>query len=113
MTDTPHTPTPWHVYEGGSNPAHDSVWREGRTVAAMAGDSAQIAVAYCDYFTDGLARANAALIVRAVNSHDDLVKALDDALGLIGSLRWPSGSERRAFDERRKTLVAALQKARS
>ena len=52
-----HTPTPWAIFKAGIGEENGdgiaSLWREGEE-----------------------REANAALIVRAVNSHDELVKAL-------------------------------------
>jgi hypothetical protein len=68
-----HTPTPWHVHD--CEPYQETkVFKDGRTV--VGGEDGDQAVAYCDYITPRIARANAALIVKAVNSHGALVSAL-------------------------------------
>ena len=63
MTGKP-TPTPWAIFKAGIGEENGdgiaSLWREG--------DERE---------------ANAALIVRAVNAHDALVKALKTALGVV------------------------------
>lgn len=58
-----HSPLPWEVPDGGIRPAIFA--EDGSHVASMSdtGDEAE---------------ANAALIVRAVNAHDELVAALRD-----------------------------------
>lgn len=69
MDRTP-TPTPWTAEPGGKRGS----WIKGTTgewAALACGD------------TDESARANAALIVRAVNSHAALVEALRSALAMI------------------------------
>lgn len=70
-----HTPTPWKV-EGPF--LERSIFGEKDLVTRLVG-------------FDKIQSANAAFIVRAVNSHDALIKALKDALEVIGS--WgPDGS---------------------
>ena len=59
-----HTPLPWTIFKAGIGEENGdgiaSLWREGEE-----------------------REANAALIVRAVNAHEDLVKALDHAVNII------------------------------
>jgi hypothetical protein len=58
-----HTKTPWSYEPQEFTP--ERIWAGTRLIAQVVGDSAET-------------QANAALIVRAVNSHDKLVKALED-----------------------------------
>lgn len=70
MTRPAHTATPWVAEPGAKRGA----WIKGATgewSALACGD------------TDESAAANAALIVRAVNCHDELVKALEDVLSFM------------------------------
>ncbi len=60
MSESKHTPLPW-MADGGEVRAESG---NGRTVALL-------------YSITNEDEANAALIVRAVNSHDDLVSALE------------------------------------
>jgi len=62
------------------------------------------------------ADANAALIVRAVNVHEELIAALRGALVVIDTLPWPTEAEAgskvlAALTKRRSAIVAALAKA--
>ena len=70
VTKTNHTPTPWALQErgaGGWSPATDAdIYTCSSWVGTDAGD-----------------RANAALIVRAVNAHEALVVAAQQALELL------------------------------
>lgn len=59
-----HTPVPWHV---GPHYKYDIESREGR-------------ICECNGMGSSRAVANAAFIVRACNSHDDLLKACVDVL---------------------------------
>lgn len=73
-----HTPTPWMV-----RPDSREIW------SAMLSESnrmvAQVAAApFAPYPTSAEGNANAAFIVRAVNAHDDLVKALEEAADALG-----------------------------
>ena len=95
------TPLPWRLYSPGE--PETSVFEDGKTIVADVGGST-LAVARTHYFTDERARANAAFIVKAVNAHDDLVKALRDLLRFnedlcadIGvSKHYPSAERARA-----------------
>jgi len=71
-----HTPTPWVSREQGEANEFCLLTPEGNWVIA--------------FLHNGEAnveqqRANVALIVRSVNAHDDLVKALEDARNYIGA----------------------------
>lgn len=79
--DTNPAARPWSLYDGRLN---DSVFRPGRTVCAGQ-DSERHAVAYCDYMWPERATANAELIVRAVNAHDDMLAALQKCEAVLGS----------------------------
>lgn len=71
-----HTPTPWRAMEMGS---------EGARLFQVTTDKRQA----MKHIADVMARdtltdfANAAFIVRAVNAHDELVEALEDARNVI------------------------------
>ena len=64
--ETKHTPTPWIHLEGGDG--HFSITGDGKEVAFTPPDYPFVH-----------ARANAAHIVRCVNSHDDLLAACQEA----------------------------------
>jgi hypothetical protein len=62
---TEHTPTPWNIGISDNGRA-DWVFASGQ------------AIADCEFINDkGVTEANAAFIVKAVNNHDALVKALE------------------------------------
>lgn len=69
MTDTTHTPTPWNVDEYKS-----IVDSEGNTISA---NGFAMVMSYGE--EQKKAQANAAHIVKCVNMHDELVKALKNA----------------------------------
>ena len=77
MDDTKHTPTPWsqmgtHIYSSG---------KSGGNICSMSEPRATTTVEYAppEYGSKDADEmwANAALIVRAVNTHADLVRALE------------------------------------
>jgi hypothetical protein len=80
-----HTKTPWkiagavHIYSPGEG---------GGNVCSMSDPRVSTVVGYTDVALDSKdadeAYANAAFIVRCVNAHDDLVKALEAALATHG-----------------------------
>ena len=67
-----HTPSPWHIDQ----------WRkitaQGETLSICGVSQPTGRVA-----DDDIGYANAAFIVQACNSHDDLVAALEDLLGML------------------------------
>jgi hypothetical protein len=63
-----HTQTPW---------LSDPDWREGYSWNIHIVDAANPDMRICFMTSDGPAEANAAFIVKAVNNHDALVKALE------------------------------------
>lgn len=83
-----HTPTPWQAFEfGGEHPAigiKPETWAPKiqywiASVPLRRAPGAGASIQDCGATTDE-ARANAEFIVRAVNSHDRLVKALRRAV---------------------------------
>lgn len=83
-----HTPTPWGCGPSGS------VMREKYTQPFCIYESAKPNL-ICGCFGDvaggaDTARANAAFIVRAVNSHDGLMSALKDAQSILADLTNPA-----------------------
>lgn len=96
-----HTPTPWH-------PAYDRgcelimAFRNGRE-AVLAEVGAETDTSYEED------RANAAFIVRAVNSHDALVKALEAVQRLHGYQGEDASGYAAELD---KQIKAALSAAR-
>lgn len=89
-----HTPTPWHTDDD------DTVRAPNGFIVARINEFAE---SFCDKMHEN----NAALIVRAVNSHDDLVAALRKADAEL---------ERRGYDPGNSTrivVLAALAKAES
>ena len=78
------TPRPWH--NGGQVVFPDD--RAGRTIAVLPDDDARVTqngVVYGPCMTIDEQRANAALIVRAVNAHDKLVDACEAVLAAMPS----------------------------
>ena len=100
MSDTStafkHTPTPWHVVAGTL--IKDELMPFDRDER----DTALIATADGDP-TDVRAAANAAFIVRAVNSHEQLVAALRACLDADGI------SQRRAASALARAALAAAE----
>lgn len=92
---TAHTPTPWK-YDGS-----DGIYIEGITGGKY-------------YVVGGIQDKDAAFIVLAVNSHDALVKALDDTLEFLerNSGRW-DGINGRHPNAVAEDARAALRLARS
>jgi hypothetical protein len=103
-----HTPTPWHVFDDKAE--CPGIEAENVTIVVF-GDKLTITE---DCGVQGEtaeeARANAAFIVRAVNSHDALVEALEAAQAAL------NGTEVNSFGLRNhitNTLIFARQKART
>lgn len=95
-----HTPTPWAVAEGRYFPNSPTpVYGPGRLSEATK---------VC-----GATPEDAALIVRAVNSHDDLVAAMHSMLGVIsylhetGDIRDSLRNDAQAIEEARSALAKA------
>lgn len=76
------TARPWHIYRGRDL---DKVWQKNITVASYVDgeESGDVAIAQCHFNTRERSEANAALIVRAVNNHDALVKAHEENIRLL------------------------------
>lgn len=90
MTD--HTPTPWRVEQdtdliwGACNPDDKSSY--GMGYAIVEGKSGEKYSRYKPEMDERMA--NAAFIVKAVNNHDALVKALrESAADIVGSCKNP------------------------
>jgi hypothetical protein len=86
-----HTPTPWEQSDAFG------ATEVGTCVKAVA-DNNMIASCTGYYGRDG-AIANAAFIVRACNSHDNLVDALQEAVDALAGGLWDFGPEQ---DEHQK-----------
>jgi hypothetical protein len=76
---TKHTPTPWRDCAPPSN------FHKGKIFIRPANGERLIAIVSGEMQQDEI-RANAAFIVRAVNTHDDLVEALKDLLDGTGDM---------------------------
>lgn len=74
-----HTPTPWAIRDGWANKYDIYPLRDG---PPELGEWAEVASVESDYGEEGEGKANAELIVKAVNSHPALVKALKEIKGL-------------------------------
>lgn len=99
MSKTAHTPTPWAV-EDPFGPEQYSIVQDG--LAAY--DWQFIAHVPVGNLVDGefprmQAEANAAFIVRAVNSHDALVSALEEAREELRYLMHSSMSDEQIAEE--------------
>ena len=68
----PHTPLPWFAFEGECT-GDPCIGCETGTIAVCEGN-------------EGEAEANAEFIVKAVNSHDDLLDACKEVVGVLGRL---------------------------
>ena len=99
-----HTPTPW-----GLNP--DDRPGMAWNVEIVEGDNPDMRIAF---MANGRhSEANAAFIVKAVNNHDALVKALQGAMVVLESMPRPttglvSNELQAAFDKRVKAVRDAL-----
>ena len=62
-----HTPTPWKIWDMSSRDIEDS---NGNLISTAYPDEKDPS------YTSEIAKANAAYIVRSVNSHEELIKAL-------------------------------------
>ena len=84
MSTPAHTPTPWHVSHqlaDGYSIAHEVAPNCGHLIPlAIAHDSGRYFGGYG--LTPEIGLANARFIVRACNSHEKLVAALEDVAGL-------------------------------
>lgn len=81
----------------------------GKCIQRNPSNSVEYPVAYmADVIPDEEARANAELIVRAVNSHDELVKACSRVLR---SLEWSYTEDRLTSEEQAKILRDAIAQA--
>ena len=67
MSNTNHTPTPWFVHDGNRN-------------LVVTATNCIVADALGTDFDSETERANAAFIVRAANSHDQLVALLEEVV---------------------------------
>ena len=106
---TKHTPTPW-TCEGEVDGRHHAV--------AIMAEGARPAHPLIAQMLFGLGRveketalANAAFIVRAVNSHEALVEACKEAIVMAEILCWHTATQSPALKSRYNKLVEALNKA--
>lgn len=99
-----HTPTPWEAGETG----------HGSPYAVYSDDATGSIIAMCQHTYVNRSHeqmiANVAFIVRAVNNHDALVKAIRDACDLLAE-RTYGGNARSPGHNARLLLEAALQEA--
>ncbi len=96
-----HTPTPWEVSKGRDNEKDGlaEVW------GSIVGGDWYVARIWADVKgSEKMAEANAGLIVRAVNSHDDLLAALKV---LLASASYST----EAMDDAEEQARAAIAKA--
>lgn len=102
LNEPEHTPTPWkfthHMDIGGDQMARI----DDKNGIFLAG------VSDMNLADHSLRDANAAFIVRAVNSHEDCIEALSAMLSLIDSLE---DNESARFPEHRALIVKALEKS--
>lgn len=106
------TARPWHIYRGRDL---DKVWQKNITVASYVDgeESGDVAIAQCHFNTRERSEANAALIVRAVNSHDDLVSALHAVYSRVpGNLSADLGWVEALLSDNGKPYRAALAGAK-
>lgn len=90
MSDSKHTPTPWEISEPGNRDAAEDIWILGAFEKPTEDDEpgydgGQKVVAHVT--TTPEQEANAALIIRAVNMHDELVnllKRISKSVGVSG-----------------------------
>lgn len=96
-----HSPLPWRQHSG-----------DGKTYASVRSHWGQC-VADCGSRSDNMAQANAELIVRAVNCHDELVAALKAVEPLVSFLhadymqRNPNNSHAAEIEALRAVLAKA------
>lgn len=92
-----HTPTPWYAHQNQSR----------RTLRAVKDDI------YIGSFDYGVGRetmiANAEFTVRAVNSHDDLIAALN---AIAEGCSFPENDVQRAIRDRARAAIAKAKEGR-
>ncbi len=100
-----HSPLPWRTSSASTHVEGDPFW--STRVSASHGGISATGVAE----SEPGARANAAFIVRACNSHDELVAALEEARAAITAVNRGAGET--VFNPAATQLVdAALKLAR-
>lgn len=101
-----HTPTPWELRPD----ANHSVSPAGYQVIAIVDGGRIVEIADTGRFGNSLAQSNAEFIVHTVNSHEDLINALERAKRCINGLlaRTPV----RDVSETLGEIESALSKAR-
>lgn len=109
-----HTPTPWATeYRKGQNSFYGQDIYEAATGETIA-TAAWYPVALSDTHTTTNREANAAFIVKAVNCHDDLVAALEEARSAVEYAYRGTDSgtpDERKFSHTAEVIRAALAKA--
>lgn len=108
MSDTEHTPTPWLIERGPTGCRINSSERDtdgrNRSVALTAGDGSS--------YPATVNEANAEFIVRACNTHDDLLAACKEILPHCKSTGYLlSGAMRLQHDQRVARASAIIAKA--
>lgn len=122
MTET-HTPTPWKgKHQGKFLSTEWTAEKEGRarggctTAVPIKAGKQTIALVVSEGWDDTGLEANAEFIVQACNAHDDLVAALEGAIGALEFSRdfhSDLGNEDQAFaQDKLDAATAALAKAR-
>jgi hypothetical protein len=108
MSNAKHTPTPWRVIEGNLIKQDYTTIGLDETAGVLIG-STRGHPSSGFYPTEEEGAANAAFIVRAVNSHEQMVAALRDAESLIDTLALACIDRVDSVnDPRRATITAAL-----
>ncbi len=94
-----HTPTPWHLRDGATN-GEVHVCAPGRTIAV------------CDARPPNECEANAEFIVKAVNSYDDMLEALEALVKYVDALNDVSDEGGLTLCDEYDNAVAAIAKAK-
>lgn len=102
-----HTPTPWTLGTGSETAKNHAVCHNATIIAKVLG---------CGYPTGKgwgpQSQSNAALIVRAVNSHDKLVAELAMLVRKFKACLINGGTDEEFADEAVKSAMAALAEAK-
>lgn len=110
--ETKHTPTPWYKVQEFANRWAIEYRKDGFVPLSLA----KITITCCEVSggKDEENSANAAFIVRACNSHDDLVAALEKCVEALKDASFKvTGDICPMFDEPRKDAEAVLAKAKA
>lgn len=107
MNESKHTPLPWRILD--NHPKRSCLYIQAEQSELMID---QVATLYGPDSTDGMTEANAALIVRAVNSHADLVAALEAIVAEIDGPDRPYSTDSYLPTQFVDQARAALAKAK-